>query len=433
VLRLNLFAGLVVLVVLAQPLMAQNLLQTYQQVQASDPRLLIDKLGVEIGVARERQSLGQLMPQASLGGSATSTTRRAAERPIDHYSGQRYSLSVRQSLFDMQKYNAWKYSKSVQEQFKYQYVDTQAVVRLDTVERYFGLLKAQGELALTIEENMSVFKKKQQIDALYKKQLVKITDVYVIVARLDMLEADQVEVQRLLDLAKADLSELTGKPVKKLAQLVSQPELINQVGDIEDYLSLVGERSALLQAELKKIEAAQRRLREKKAAHYPVVDLQFAKQETNIGFENSASPVVDTEVVSLNVTMPIFNGGSTAAGVYEAKQQLAIAKASYEQERRRINKELTDEYLNTESINRRIAATEKSVESAQKSYQSLEKSFKYGISTVSEVMDAHQALLESKKENLQVNYDLVISHTRFLYKAGLLTDDVINEINTRLQ
>ncbi len=67
--------------------------------------------------------------------------------------------------------------------------------------------------------------------------------------------------------------------------------------------------------------------------------------------------------------MPIFSGGTTSAKVFEAAQQLKMSKVSYDQEYRRIKKELKDEYLNFRSIKRRAAATKKSVESAVKSYQ----------------------------------------------------------------
>jgi len=416
-----------------QPVAAQDLLETYQQVLKSDPRLIIDSLSVEIGIAREKQSFGQLLPQASFTSAATATTRRAEGFPVDHYSGQRYILSVRQPLLDMQKYNAWQRSKSVQEQFKYQYKDTQSIVRLDTIERYFSLLKANDELELVKEEKAAVLEKKNQITALYKKQLVKVTELYEIVARLDMLESEQVEAQRLVQLSKANLSELTGEQVDELAQLISQATGEDELGDISAHVEQLGARNASLKALTKSIDAARRNLKQQKAGHFPVIDLQLSKQQTNIGFENSASSITDTEVVSVNLSMPLFSGGSTSARIREAVQQLKIAKASYDQEYRLIKKELKDEYLNVKSIRRRVLATKKSVESAEKSYQSTEKSFKFGIATISEVLDAQQLYLQVKLNFQQAEYDYVISQARFLYKAGLLTYDSLSNINARLK
>jgi len=415
-----------------QPVVAQDLLETYQQVLKSDPRLLIDTLGVEVGVAREKQSFGQLLPQVNLSSSATSTTRRAEGQPIDHYSGQRYILSVRQPLLDIAKYNAWQRSKSVQEQFQYQYEDTQSVVMLDTVERYFALLKANGDLDLIKEEKVAVLEKKNQISALYEKRLVKVTELYEMVAHLDMLESEQVEGQRLLALAKANLSELTGEPVQRLSPLMERSVIESEVGDINTHVEQLATRNASLNALGKSIDAARKNLNQQKAGHYPVVDLQLSKQQTNIGFENSLSAITDTEVASVSLSMPIFSGGTTSAKIYEATQQLKIAKASYDQEYRRLEKELKDEYFNVQSINRRVSATGKSIESAEKSYRSIEKSFGFGIATTSEVLDAQQLYLQAKQYFQQAEYDYVVSQARFAYKAGLLTDNSLSELNKQL-
>lgn len=79
-----------------------------------------------------------------------------------------------------------------------------------------------------------------------------------------------------------------------------------------------------------------------------------------------------------------------------------------------------------------MAATVKSVESAEKSYQSIEKSFKYGVATISEVLDAQQLYLQVKQSFQQAEYDYVISKARFFHKAGLLTDSSLVELNKQL-
>ena len=416
-----------------QAVQAQDLLETYQEVEKSDPRLLIGSLNINIGTAREDQKFGQLLPQASLNSSATSTTRRAERFPIDHYSGQRYLLSVRQTLFDMKKLNAWQQAKFEQEQSIYEFEDIHSTVMLDTVERYFNLLKATDDLALIKEEKAVVIEKKEQISALFEKKLVKITELFEISARLDMLESDVVEASRLVEFAIADLSELTGKPIQKLSKLTSQHEAVESIGDINEYLELLKTRNASLNAWLKSIQANKKNVKQQKAEHYPVLDLQVSKQQTNIGFENSASAVTDTEVISLNLSIPIFSGGTTTARVYEAEQKLKISEASYDQEYRRIKKELKDTYLNVESTKQRIVALETAVKSAEKSYKSLEKSFKFGVSTIAEVLDAKQFQLQAKQRFQQARYDYIISKARFYFKAGLLTEEILGNINLRLE
>lgn len=149
VLKLNLLA---IAMVVSPSVFAQNLDEIYQQVLQSDPRLLIDALGVEVGVAREQQAYGALLPQVSLNSSWTENKRKVDGFSRDSYSGERYTLSIRQSLYDMQRYHGWKRSKDLSNQFGLQQKNTQSIVRLDTIERYFQLLRASDELTLIHEE-----------------------------------------------------------------------------------------------------------------------------------------------------------------------------------------------------------------------------------------------------------------------------------------
>jgi len=415
-----------------QPAIAQDLVETYQQVLKSDPRLLIDSLGVEVGVAREKQSFAALLPQATISGNVTTNTRRTEGLDIDHYSGQRYAFTINQTLFDLQKYQAWKRSKAVLNQFKFQLEDTESAVRLDTIERYFGLLQAIDELDLIREEMLALKQKKEQTEALYKRQLVKITEYYEIIARLDMLGSDEVDAVQKLRLAEASLSELTQNSVSEISSLNQQAVFDLKHMKAEQYIERLAKENPALKSVGASIESSRMNLKQQKSGHYPVIGLQLSKQKSDIGFENSASNNNDTEVVALTFSMPIFSGGATSAKVYEARQQLAISKATYDQEYRKAVKELNDEFLSVNALTRRIASTKKAVESAQKSYQAMEKSYKLMIATVSDVLDAQQVYLNSKRELQQTRYNYILSRARLEYKVGSLTEDSVEHINNWL-
>lgn len=413
--------------------MAQDLKQTYQQVLASDPRLLIDSLGVQIGVAREKQSFGALLPQVTVGGNATSNTRRSETRPIDHYSGQRYSFSIQQTLFDMQKFRAWQRSKIVLGQYELQLKDTEAAVRLDTIMRYFALLEAKDTLALICEEKRAVEEKNKQIEALYQRQLVKVTEFYEIKARLDMLVAEEVDATQQVALAEEGLRELTQKPLNDVVTLNQHVRLPEQNKQVDEYVSELVNKSPALMSIRASVKAAKMNLNQQRGGHYPVVALQISKQQSDIGFDNSSTGITDTEVLGLTFSLPLFTGGSASGKVDEARHQLAISKASYDQEYRKAVKGLKDELLQVKTLTRRIAATRKAVESAQKSYQAEEESFKLLISTQSDVLDAQQMYLQAKRGFQQALYDYVMSWAKLEYRLGSLNDQSIEQINEWLK
>lgn len=430
-LRQNILGGLLCFFV-AQS-MAQDLKQTYQQVLTSDPRLLIDSLGVQIGTAREKQSFGALLPQVTIAGNATSNTRRSETRPVDQYSGQRYSFSIQQTLFDMQKFRAWQRSKVVLGQFELQLKDTEAAVRLDTIMRYFALLEAKDTLALITEEKRAVEEKKNQTDALYQRQLVKVTELYEIKARLDMLVAEEVSAMQQVALAREGLRELTQEPVVKIVSLNQEVKLPEQNKQVDEYVSELVNKSPALMSIRESVKAAKMNLHQQKAGYYPVVALQLSKQKSDIGFDNSSTGITDTEVLGLTLTVPIFSGGVASGRVDEARHQLAISKASYDQEHRKAVKGLKDELLQVKTLGRRIAATREAVESARKSYEAEDESFKLLISTQSDVLDAQQIYLQAKRGFQQALYDYVMSWAKLEYRLGSLTDQSIEQINEWLK
>jgi outer membrane protein len=138
---------------------AEDLKEIYSQVLQSDPRLLINAIGVDVGKARQEQAFGALLPQVALNSTWSENRRRTDLLGRSTYPGERYSLTLRQPVFDMSKYRAWQGSKASAEQSVFQNEAAQAEVRLNTVERYFQLLSAQDAYALVKEEKDATAKK----------------------------------------------------------------------------------------------------------------------------------------------------------------------------------------------------------------------------------------------------------------------------------
>lgn len=419
----------IIALAISLPATAENLDEIYQQVLQSDPRLLMDSLGVEIGVARKQQAYGALLPQVSINSNWTENKRKADGFQKDSFSGERYTFSIRQPLLDMPKYHGWKRSEDILSQFEFQHKDTQSNVRLDTIERYFQLLNASDELVLVQEDKRATEKRVEQTKALYQKQLVKITEFYEVNARLDMLVSEEIDAMQAVDLAKEGLSELTSNPVDYISPLIESVEFIQRVENVEQWIKSSTVANFSLKALQKAIDAAQRNLDQQTAGHFPIVELQLSKQKSNIGFENSLSPSTTTEVATLNLTIPLYSGGQTSGRVYEASQQLALSHATFDQEYRKVVKELRDRYLSVNAMVRRVEATEKAIQSADKSYQAMNRSFELGIATISEVLDAQQFFLQAKRNYQQAKYDYIIHKTRLFHISGKLDNDIFYKIS----
>lgn len=408
---------------------AEDLKEIYSQVLQSDPRLLINAIGVDVGKARQEQAFGALLPQVALNSTWSENRRRTDLLGRSTYPGERYSLTLRQPVFDMSKYRAWQGSKASAEQSVFQNEAAQAEVRLNTVERYFQLLSAQDAYALVKEEKDATAKKLRQTEALYNKQLVKVTDLYEVSARLDMLASEEVDAMQAVDSAKQGLSELTNNPVNHISPLMESTDFIQTVDNLEQWKQDLTSANPYIMSLQKDIEAAKKNLEQQKSGRYPVLELQLTKQKSDIGFESSQSQRSTTDTASLNLSVPIYSGGSISGRINEASQQVILSEATYDQEYRNLLTQLSDMFLSVNAMVRRIEASEKAIISADKSYQAMSRSFELGIATVSDVLDAQQVYLQARRGFQQAKYDYIINRAALLYISGKLDEDAFYEIS----
>ena len=103
-----------------------------------------------------------------------------------------------------------------------------------------------------------------------------------------------------------------------------------------------------------------------KSKYLPVVDLQLNYYDTNTGYQSIqyAQPY-QTEVAALNVTVPIFTGGTTTHRMYEAQSRLEMSKEENEAKMRALVKETSDAFSASNANARRIKASETALTSAK--------------------------------------------------------------------
>ena len=416
-------------ILMSSAVSAQNIEDIYQQVLQSAPQLRIESLGVEVGMAREQQAFGALLPRVSINSNWTENKQLPEGLSKESYSGERYSLSVSQPLIDMPKYYAWKQSKDISGQYEFDEKENASLIKLDMIVRYFHLLDTGDNLALSRENRAATEKKVEHIRALYKMQRVKVTDLLELEARLDMLVSLEIDAMQAMDVARGGLSELTNSPVENISPLKKTVYFIERVEDIQEWTALSVTKNYSLMALQKGIDAAQRNVDKSSSGHYPTLGLQLSKQKSNIGFESATSRPTLTEVATLNLTIPIYSGGITSAQTYEAMHHLEIAQLRYEQEKRKVIKELKNMFLGVNAMISRIEAANQAVKSAGKSNQAMKRSFELGIATVSEVLDEQKLFSEAKRHHQKALHDYITTKARLLHLSGKLDEGFLHKMN----
>lgn len=410
---------------------AENLLDIYQKALQSDPTLNMAKLKEKVGEVKERQAIGSLLPQISFSGNISSNNRRTLgnRKSEDNYKGERYSIGLTQTVVDMPKFFNLVKHQSITEQYHSEKIVAEQQLMLEVVNRYFQVLEEKDNLILVKQEKEATEKKLVQINKQYKKSLIKITDVLDTEAELDSIKTTEIEIKMRYILAKESLSELTGASVNRLVNLKNNVIYKPIKGDINNWIEKAKANNPLLKSKTKSIDVARHSISENRSRHLPVVDLQLNYYVTNTGFQSALQDKSETKVAAINLTLPIFSGGTTYYQGKEAIYNMKISQQEYTSILRMIIKETRDAFLSTNANLRKIISSKKALKSSLKSQEAMEKGFRYGVLTISEVLNSQTRVFKSKRDLLQAKYSYIKNKIRFKNIIGEINLTSLEEIN----
>jgi outer membrane protein len=204
-------------------------------------------------------------------------------------------------------------------------------------------------------------------------------------------------------------------------------------GNLDDWIAVAKSENPTLSVQLHSIEAAGSDVAVQKSRYLPVVDAQFNYYDTNTGYQSANIGQTETQVAAINVNVPIFTGGVTTHRLFEAKHRLELSKTENEAKIRALIKETSDSYLSTNANVRRIDASQKALESTAKARLAKETGFRYGVETMSDMLDAQQQEFKAKKELSKAKYSYIKNRIRFMQATGLINEDNLSEVNSWLQ
>jgi len=422
---------------------AEDLLTIYQQAIEADPQLKTAALKVDIGSAQKGQALGGMLPQVSANTNWSAnnqardklaTSRTPAGIDSSSYQGTRYNVSLTQTVLDFAKFWDWRRAQEVENQYASENIVAQHDLMFKVVEKYFNVLEAEDQLTFLQAEKETTIRQLEQVQKQYAKQLVLITDVYEVEARLDQIKATEIEAETQVVIAKESLKELTNIEPLGLYKLRDEIDYKILEGKLEDWIAVAKSENPLLAAQISAIAAASNDVAVQKSRYLPVVDMQLNYNNTNTGYQSiNLGSTVETQVAAINVNIPLFSGGVTTNRMYEAQYKLSISQYENDSKIRALIKETSDSFLSSNANVKRISASRKALESAIKSKESLETGFSYGDQTIGDVLNAQQAEFKAKRDLAQAKYAYIKNKMRFMQAIGLISDENMAEVNSWLQ
>ena len=400
------------------------------------PRLRIAEENMNIGGAREQQARGQLLPQVNANAGVSDNRQRAPDffgnPSLTEFDGERYSVTLSQALFDWQAWSAKKRASHIENQLESQFFYELALLLADVSDRYLSVLQAQDALISVASEMDAVANQLAQIQSLFDVQQAQITDLRQAEASLAAVEANQLKLQAELAIAQESLRTITGIEVGDIYVLDPEISLPDAENNIQYWVQMARENNQQIKASRYALDAAEEFIAESKGASMPRVTLIAQRQNSNLGFQNALIDETETTYVGVDISIPIFSGGTNRARISEARSQQNIAENELRQIELEANAQVRSAYLQVQSSKLLTEAAERLVESTQISSEAMQRGFELGTVTNVDVLNALRDQYQAERDLQSARY----SHIKFLLllkrEAGVLSADDILEVSSWL-
>ncbi|MEY2340520.1 TolC family outer membrane protein [Acidithiobacillus sp. IBUN Pt1247-S3] len=433
-LRRTIVPGLVLL--FASPaIFAEDLLTIYQQAVQTDPRLAEARANLQAAEQDKPLARSAYLPHLGLGANVGFNTGSfsgfAGLNISKAYLSNSYSVSLTQAVFNGAALAAMKEAGSQIQTAAAGLAYTEQDLALRVAKAYFAALEAQAQEAI-------VKKQRKLLDSIYKQTEATlqigtgdIISVREARARLDAAQADEIQAENATQIARQQLERLTHQPIGQLAPLEHYQALGPEPDNMQDWVASTMKSSPqILQAEAQ-TQTAQEEVEVQRRARWPKLELQGIAQHTHgnpfPGFtENQAG-------VSLNLSMPLFEGGQISSQVQKAQAQSMATSDHLGSVRDAVKLNVESAFLDLKNSVAQLQAAKESVQSAKVSLEGTRKGYEVGTRSIIDLLQTATDYIRSEQQYNVAFYRQITARVALKAASGQLNIGDLGAINALLQ
>jgi outer membrane protein len=353
-----------------------------------------------------------------------------------------YGINVNQPIY--RKQNMVQYRASLLEvnDADLQLLQDRQDLLMKAAQAYFDALLAQDKLVLNQAQKAAIESQLAQAKANFRNGVSTITDVDEAQAKFDVVQSQEIAASIEIENKKQALKLLTGQypaslygvqeniPLKPPVSLTQNSNASLTQSPLTLWLEEAQQTNLTIQRKKLSYELASKAIELNSAGHLPTLDAvaSYTRTDANGGINGFGSDLHNT-TVGLQLQIPVYQGGAVSSKIREAVANQQKAQEEIEAARRKVELDTKQAYLEITSSIAQAHANEQTLRSAQSQLSSTNKSFKLGIRTNVDVLNAQQQVFNAKRELLQTHYTYLLGLLKLKYSSGLLFEQELDEVN----
>lgn len=356
------------------------------------------------------QSEASFQPKLNLIGAYTRLGLPEASKNPD-YDKQSHSLrfNATHPLFrgfkDLATLKGAEYDKlSQKEQEEYVRLNLYSTV----AQSYFSIIAYEGDLKNLAEQESLLTSRVKELKERVLLGKSRKADLLSAQAQLASTKSQIESTKAQLEITRESFANITG--LKAETVLDTPANELPTAKEINYYLTKIDQRPDIKSLQ-RQVKSSSELTKATKGSRLPSVDLNG-----NYYVDRSGKPKPSQWDVGVTITLPLYEGGVISSQVREALEKQNEKNLLLDQARKNAEKEIKVAYETFLSNQKQLEALSESITSFYAAYQEHLKDYRYGMSTLLDVLQAQTNYLDSKK-----SYDRMKSQTNLAWNQLLVS------------
>ena len=215
--------------------------------------------------------------------------------------------------------------------------------------------------------------------------------------------------------------------------LLPQPDPLNS----REWMEQARSNHPLVRAQRAALEAANLAINKNRSDHYPTIDM-IANYGQNYSSDNLTAPTdystkVKQQAIGIQFSIPIYAGGGVNSKVTEAIANMHKTEADLDSASRQAASDAQQAFAGVTNGLAQIEALNIAVESGKSAVKGNRVGYQLGIRITVDVLNAEQQLFTAQRDLSKARYDTLLQGFKLKAAAGVLTEDDLMALNSKLQ
>jgi outer membrane protein len=419
---------------------AEDLRDLYALARTNDPTFQSATFALETARKQQPEAFAALMPSisANASGSRIFGKTKYSDTPLvdRSFDSDQWTLQLTQPILSANALLGYDEAKASVRQAIGQFAAAEQDLLLRLARAYFDEVVAERHV---VTARAQVTALAEQLDAArhgYASGIASVTDMDDTESRSALAQAQETAAVNEVESARAALEAITGTEPGPLNVLKPDAPLPRPAGAVGAWVERASAVNPLVKAAGAGVDVAQFELYRNQLQYVPTVAL-VANYGGNYSSGNITEPqnfstnVRDREV-SVQVSVPLFDGGAIQARIGEARAKKSKAQSDLVGAQRQAALNARQSYAAVVSGISQVHALETAVASGRSAVKGNKVGYSVGVRINSDVLNAEQQLFSSMQDLEKARYDTLYGGLQLKSAAGELSVDDLQAVNSLL-